>query len=58
MTENNTQADECLSRLTAELDPCDNKAHIMRVMTSSDDMTWATPKKWFVAVNYLLTNSL
>ena len=51
MTENTTQAAECLSHLTAELDPCDNKAHIMRVMTSSDDMTWATPKKWFDYLN-------
>ena len=51
MTENNAQSAECLSHLTAELDPCDNKAHIMRVMTSSDDMTWATPKKWFDYLN-------
>ena len=51
MTENNAQSAECLSHLTAELDPCDNKAHIMRVMTSSDDMTWATPQKWFDYLN-------
>ena len=36
-----------LSDLTAGLDAGDKNAHIMRVMTSSDDMTWATPQEWF-----------
>ena len=39
------------SDLNAELDLCDNKSHIMRVMTSSEDMTWATPQKWFDYLN-------
>jgi len=39
------------SVLNAELGLCDNKAHIRRVMTSSEDMTWATPQKWFDYLN-------
>ena len=34
-----------LSDLTAGLDAGGKNAHIMRVMTSSDDMTWATPQE-------------
>ena len=44
MTEKIEQASAgAASDLNAELDLCDNKAHIMRVMTSSEDMTCATP---------------
>ena len=52
MTEKIEQAlDGVASVLNAELDLCDNKSHIMRVMTSSEDMTWATPQKWFDYLN-------
>ena len=52
MTDKETQASAGVaSVLNAELDLCDNKAHIMRVMTSSEDMTWATPQKWFDYLN-------
>lgn len=48
-TENS--ADGGLSDLTAGLDAGGKNAHIMRVMTSSDDMTWATPQEWFDYLN-------
>jgi site-specific DNA-methyltransferase (adenine-specific) len=52
MNEEKTQiADGVASELNAELDLCDNKSHILRVMTSSEDMTWATPQKWFDYLN-------
>ena len=52
MTEKIEQASAGVaSELNAELDLCDNKAHIMRVITSSEDMTWATPQKWFDYLN-------
>ena len=31
--------------------PSSNASHIMRVMTSSQDMTWATPQTWFDYLN-------
>ena len=40
-----------LSDLTDVLDAGAKSAHIMRVMTSSDDMTWATPQQWFDYLN-------
>ena len=36
-----------LSDLTDVLDASAKNAHIMRVMSSSEDMTWATPQEWF-----------
>ena len=36
MTKETRQSDGLTSDLSAELDPCDNKAHIMRVYRSSD----------------------
>lgn len=40
-----------LSDLTDVLDVAAKNAHIMRVMGSSEDMTWATPKEWFEYLN-------
>lgn len=39
------------SDLTAGLDAGGKNTHIMRVMSSSEDMTWATPQEWFDYLN-------
>ena len=39
-----------LSDLTAVLDD-GGKCHTMQVMSSSEDMTWATPQEWFDYLN-------
>ena len=49
-----TKPDGGASLLTDVLDAEAKNAHIRRVMSSSEDMTWATPQEWF---DYLNLNS-
>ena len=46
-----TKPDGGASLLTDVLDAEAKNAHIRRVMSSSEDMTWATPQEWFDYLN-------
>ena len=43
--------DEQDGKFSISIQPSYVKGHAQRVMTSSNDMTWATPQKWFEYLN-------